>query len=36
MVKYPPGDPDYDKVLKHLGGLKPGDDKPVPPFPEKW
>jgi len=26
---------DYDEILKHLGGLKPGESKPVPPFPEK-
>jgi hypothetical protein len=30
---YHPGDKDYAMVLKHLGGLKPGETKPVPPFP---
>jgi hypothetical protein len=30
---YRPGDRDYPMVLKHLGGLKPGETKPVPPFP---
>jgi hypothetical protein len=29
----PPGSPDYAKFLKHLGGLKPGESKPIPPFP---
>jgi hypothetical protein len=24
---------DYQMVLDHLGGLAPGDSKPVPPFP---
>lgn len=26
-------DPDYNEVLRHLGGLKPGESKPVPPWP---
>jgi hypothetical protein len=29
-----PSDPRYQEVLKHLGGLKPGDDKLVPPWPD--
>lgn len=35
LIKYPPGDPHYAEVLKHLGGLKKGETKPVPPWPEK-
>ncbi|QIF03432.1 hypothetical protein G5S37_18500 [Roseimicrobium sp. ORNL1] len=35
LIKYAPGDPHYDEVLKHLGGLKKGETKPVPPWPEK-
>lgn len=31
-ITYSPGDPNYQKVLQHLGGLKPGESKPVPPF----
>ena len=31
---YAPGDPQYVAVLKHLGGLKPGESKPVPPWPD--
>ena len=33
-ITYSPGDPNYQKVLSHLGGLKPGESKPVPPFPD--
>ena len=31
---YRPGDVDYAEVLAHLGGLRPGERKPVPPWPE--
>jgi hypothetical protein len=31
---YPPGDPDYLAILAHLGGLKPGETKPVSPWPD--
>lgn len=30
---YPPGHRDYEMILRHLGGLRPGETKPVPPFP---
>jgi hypothetical protein len=30
---YPPDHPDYAMILRHLGGLRPGQTKPVPPFP---
>lgn len=30
---YPPGHPDHAMILRHLGGLRPGEVKPVPPFP---
>lgn len=36
LIRYAPGDPDYDEVLEHLGGLAPGESKPVMPFPEEW
>ena len=29
---YPPSHAQYDSVLKHLGGLKPGETKPVAPW----
>ena len=32
--RYPPGDKDYESVLEHLGGLRPGESKPVPPWPD--
>lgn len=32
-LTYPPGHPDYAAILRHLGGLRPGEAKPVPPFP---
>ena len=35
MTRYPPGHEDYEMVKRHLGGLTPGQSKPVPPFPEK-
>jgi hypothetical protein len=33
-MDYKPSDPDYPKVLAHLGGLKPGETKPVAPWPD--
>jgi hypothetical protein len=30
MLRYQPTDERYNDVLKHLGGLKPGETKPVP------
>jgi len=32
-IEYRPTDRDYDSVLKHIGGLQPGETKPVPPWP---
>jgi len=32
---YRKGDKGYSDVLKHLGGLKPGEFKPVPPWPDQ-
>jgi hypothetical protein len=32
-VVCPKGDPRYAEVLSHLGGLAPGETKPVPPWP---
>jgi hypothetical protein len=26
--------PEYDEILRHVGGLQPGEKKPVLPFPE--
>lgn len=30
-----PSDLDYEKTIAHLGGLKPGQEKSVPPWPDK-
>jgi len=32
QVTYFPLNPRYQEVLAHLGGLKPGQSKPVPPW----
>lgn len=29
---YPPGHPQYNSILSHLGGLKPGEKKSVQPW----
>lgn len=29
---YPPAHPKYGEILKHLGEMKPGDTRPVPPW----
>lgn len=34
LLRYPPGHPQYDDILRHLGGLKKGEVKQVPPWPE--
>lgn len=34
-IEYAPSDADYRYVLDHLGGLRPGEQKPVPPFPDE-
>ena len=34
-VTYPPDNAQYGEVLKHLNGLKPGEDKCVRPWPDK-
>ena len=32
VFSYPKGDPNYARIVSHLGGIKPGDHKPVPAF----
>ncbi|HEY1506828.1 MAG TPA: hypothetical protein VGF92_21170 [Stellaceae bacterium] len=34
-IEYKTEDKDYQAILDHLGGLKPGERKPVPPWPEE-
>jgi hypothetical protein len=31
-LRYPPSHPEYANVLAHIGGLKPGEKKPFPPW----
>ena len=35
LLTYPPDHADYRKILDHVGGLEPGQEKPVPPFPDE-
>jgi hypothetical protein len=30
-----PGDSNYQLIIDHLGGLKPGETKPIPPWPDQ-
>jgi len=32
--RYPPTHPQYEAILRHVGPIKPGDEKPVRPWPE--
>ena len=31
-LAYPKGDPNYARMLSHIGGMQPGERKPVPAF----
>lgn len=35
FFEYKPDDPDYKYIKNHLGDIKEGETKPVPPFPDK-
>jgi hypothetical protein len=35
-LTYPPAHAEYKRVLEHLGGMRPGEEKPVPPWPDPW
>ena len=35
LEKLKVGDKEYEMVLRHVGGLRPGESKPVPPWPEQ-
>ncbi|HXJ00638.1 MAG TPA: hypothetical protein VNH44_05405 [Micropepsaceae bacterium] len=30
-----PGDTNYQSIIDHVGGLKPGETKPIPPWPDQ-
>ena len=32
LLRYPADHPQYRSVLDHLGGMRPGENKPVPPW----
>lgn len=32
VVAYKKGDPQYQRIYSHLGGIRPGEHKPVPAF----
>jgi hypothetical protein len=32
QLVYPPDDPQYEEIKHHLGGIKSGETKPVPPW----
>ena len=34
VLQLSPGDTQYQPLLDHIGGLKPGETKPIPPWPE--
>ena len=34
LVRYKRGDPHYEEVKRHLGGLRVGEHKSVPPWPD--
>jgi hypothetical protein len=31
-LTYAPDDPQYNEIKQHLGGIEPGQSKPIPPF----
>jgi hypothetical protein len=31
-MSYRPGDPQYEEIKKHIGGIAPGETKPVRPW----
>ena len=33
MMVIPPDHKDYAMFVAHLGGIQPGENKPIPPFP---
>jgi hypothetical protein len=32
QFSYAPGDPHYDEIKRHIGGIMPGETKPLPPW----
>jgi hypothetical protein len=34
QLVYPRSHPQHARILAHIGPIKPGEDKPVPPWPD--
>lgn len=34
-LNYPPGHPQYREIMEHVGGLRPGETKSVPPWTDE-
>ena len=34
VLEIHPGDTNYQMIIDHVGGLKPGETKPIPPWPD--
>ena len=34
-ITYPPGHPQYREILEHVGGLRPGETRNVPPWTDE-
>jgi hypothetical protein len=34
-MRYPPSHPDYAAILHHVGPLRPGEERPVAPWPDQ-
>ncbi len=32
VAAFKPGDPNYARILSHVGGMTPGEKKPLPPW----
>jgi len=35
VLEIHPGDTNYQMIIDHVGGLKPGETKPIPPWPDQ-
>lgn len=35
LLRYKPEDPEYHRILDHIGNLKPGQTNSVPPWPAR-
>jgi hypothetical protein len=33
LMRYPPSHPEYAAILRHVGPLRPGEERPVAPWP---